>query len=97
MISDAVRVDLGIKPEETFWRGKGCEHCHKTGYHGRMSVYELLTVSPEMRKLIKPKAEAAEIEAQALADGMVPLTEMALQAARERKTSIEEVYRSRIT
>jgi type IV pilus assembly protein PilB len=97
IISDAVRADLGIKPEETFWRGKGCEHCHKTGYHGRMSVYELLTVSPEMRKLIKPKAEAAEIEAQAIADGMVPLTDMALQAAREKKTSIEEVYRSRIT
>ncbi len=96
-VSDDVKLDLDIKPDEVFWRGAGCEHCHKTGYHGRMVVYELLTVTPDMRKLIQPHAEAASIERQAIIDGMLPLTQMALQAARERKTSIEEVYRSRIT
>lgn len=46
-----VEVDPSIRPElkvtsgETFYRGKGCEHCHDTGVHGRRAVYELLTVS----------------------------------------------------
>ena len=96
-ITDDVRQDLGLRPDEVFWRGSGCEHCHKTGYHGRMVVYELLVVTPEMRKLIGPKTEAADVEKQAVLDGMIPLTQMAVQAARERKTSIQEVYRTRLT
>ena len=96
-VNEEVRQLLGIGPDEVFYRGKGCEHCHKTGYHGRMVVYELLTVSSALRHMIHPDAEAAEIEEQAVRDGMVPLTEMALNAARERKTSIEEVFRVRLT
>jgi type IV pilus assembly protein PilB len=96
-VGDEVRDVLGIAPDEKFFRGAGCEHCHKTGYHGRMAVYELLTVTPGLRRLIEPDAVAADIEQQAIRDGMVTLTQMALQAARERKTSIEEVFRVRLT
>jgi type IV pilus assembly protein PilB len=95
-VTEDVRTDLGLQPDEIFWRGQGCEHCYKTGYHGRMAIYELLTITPNLRRMIHLNAEAAEIERQAIADGMLPLTQMALQAARERKTSIAEVYRSRI-
>lgn len=97
VVPDEVRVILGVGPDEVFYQGKGCEHCHKTGYHGRMVVYELLTVTPALRKFIHSGAEAVKIEQQAIADGMVPLTEMALNAARERKTSIDEVFRVRLT
>jgi len=96
-VSEEVREMLAIAPDEIFYRGRGCEHCHKTGYHGRMAVYELLTVTPGLRKLVEPDAVAADIEEQAVKDGMVTLTQMALQAARERKTSIEEVFRVRLT
>ncbi|HQQ75063.1 MAG TPA: ATPase, T2SS/T4P/T4SS family, partial [Pseudomonadales bacterium] len=96
-VPEEVREVLGIGPDEQFFHGAGCEHCHKTGYHGRMAVYELLTVTPGLRKLIEPDAAAADIERQAVSDGMVTLTNMALQAARERKTSIEEVFRVRLT
>lgn len=96
LVTDDVRLDLGLAPDEVFWKGRGCEHCYRTGYHGRMVVYELLTVSPALRQLIQPHIEAAAIEQQAIADGMIPLTQMALAAAREQKTSIAEVYRSRI-
>ncbi len=96
-VPDEIRHDLGISSSEVFFRGKGCEHCHKTGYHGRMSVYELLVVTPELRKLIVADASAMDIERQAILDGMVPLTQMALEAARDRKTSIEEVFRVRLT
>lgn len=96
-VPEEVREVLEVGADEVFYRGAGCEHCHKTGYHGRMAVYELLTVTSGLRKLIEPDAVAADIEAQAVKDGMVTLTEMALQAARERKTSIEEVFRVRLT
>lgn len=96
-VPEEVREVLNVGADEVFYRGAGCVHCHKTGYHGRMAVYELLTVTPGLRHLIEPDAAAADIEAQAVKDGMVTLTEMALQAARERKTSIEEVFRVRLT
>lgn len=101
MVEDEISEDivgaLGIAPHETFFRGKGCEHCHRTGYYGRMSVYELLVVTPELRRMIVPDANAMDLERQAILDGMVPLTQMALQAARDKKTSIEEVFRVRLT
>ncbi|HQQ62644.1 MAG TPA: GspE/PulE family protein [Pseudomonadales bacterium] len=96
-ISEDIVGALGISPHEKFYRGKGCEHCHRTGYHGRMSVYELLVVTPELRRMIVPDANAMDLERQAILDGMVPLTQMALQAARDKKTSIEEVFRVRLT
>lgn len=96
-IEPHIREALHVKPEEVFYRGKGCEHCHMTGYHGRVAVYELLVVTPSLRTLIVPNANAADIENQAIIDGMVPLTQMALNIARERKTSIEEVFRIRLT
>ena len=96
-VSEEVRKVLGIGSDEQFFHGAGCEHCQKTGYQGRMAVYELLTVTPGLRKLLELGTAATDVERQAVSDGMVTLTNMALQAARERKTSIEEVFRVRLT
>ncbi len=95
-ISPDILEILGVDPEEKFFRGVGCDHCNKTGYFGRMAVYELLTVTDGLRRLIRPETEAVDIEQQAISDGMVSLTQMALQAAREHKTSIAEVFRVRL-
>jgi type IV pilus assembly protein PilB len=95
-ISADILEILGVDPGEKFFRGVGCDHCNKTGYFGRMAVYELLTVTDGLRRLIRPETEAVDIEKQAISDGMVSLTQMALQAAREHKTSIAEVFRVRL-
>lgn len=91
-----VRKMMNIPETEVFWKGKGCEFCHETGYRGRRAVYELLTVTPALRHCIVEGASIEAIEKQALADGMRPLTAYALDVARSGETSLEEVYRIRL-
>ncbi|WP_455209884.1 GspE/PulE family protein [Kaarinaea lacus] len=96
-VDEAVYEALNISPDEKFYKGKGCEKCRNTGYQGRMAVYELLMMSPELRKMVSNGVGADFIEAKAIEEGMVPLTENALKAAREQKTSLAEVYRVRLS
>jgi type IV pilus assembly protein PilB len=95
-VEPAVRQTLGVAEDEVFYRGAGCEYCSRTGYGGRIAVYELLRVSEALRGLIVPEAAAAEIHRQAAAEGMTPLTEHALALARRRVIPLSEVYRVRL-
>jgi type IV pilus assembly protein PilB len=88
---------LGVDKNEKFYRGVGCEKCNHTGYKGRMAVYELLEMSMETRAHILRGVSADIIHSQAVTDGMVPLTQNALEAARNKKTSLAEVYRVRLS
>ncbi|WP_020407133.1 GspE/PulE family protein [Hahella ganghwensis] len=87
---------LGISAEEVFYKGQGCDHCHQTGFSGRIAVYELLKITPDMHSLIQRGVAVNDIHAQAVREGMVPLTENALTLARRRTTSLSEVYRVRL-
>ncbi|MCG8668321.1 MAG: GspE/PulE family protein, partial [Pseudomonadales bacterium] len=95
-VDPQIREELGVAADETFYRGTGCDHCHHTGIHGRRAVYELLTVSPSLKSLIAARANAGEIQAQAIEDGMSQLTDHALQLARQKLISLQEVYRVRL-
>lgn len=53
------------------FRPTGCKECAETGYRGRIGVYELLRATASIKKLILQKAPLSELEATALADGMV--------------------------
>jgi len=91
-----VRQALGVAADETFHVGCGCPQCHGKGFAGRVAAYELLEVTPTLRALIQPAVSAQQIELQAIADGMRPLTQSALALARERIISLAEVYRVRL-
>jgi len=93
----AIRQVLQVGETERFVRGRGCGHCHGTGYSGRRAVYELLVVTSALRKLIAAGASSAAIEACAVEEGMQPLTRNALDLARRGETSLGEVYRIRLT
>ena len=95
-VEKAARETLRVDEDEVFYRGAGCDHCNGTGYRGRLAVYELLRVTEPLRRLIEAGASEDAIRAQALADGMVPLTEQALRLARRRITTLEETYRIRL-
>ena len=96
-VSEAIRKQLNLNQSDIFYKGKGCDQCHNIGYSGRLAVYELLTTSTDVRKLIQPKVNAADIEEAAIAGGMVPLTQRAIELAKQKSTSIEEVYRVRLS
>ena len=42
----------GVVPRTGLWRGEGCMFCSNTGYQGRIGVYELLSITPEIKRLI---------------------------------------------
>lgn len=95
-VPDHVLGALGLDHSETFKVGAGCEHCNGRGFAGRIAVYELLEVTPSLRRLIQPNVAAQTIEEQAVSDGMRPLTQGALALAREGVISLAEVYRVRL-
>ncbi|MDO9623391.1 MAG: GspE/PulE family protein [Pseudomonas sp.] len=95
-VPDYVRTALGLDAREVFYVGRGCSHCHGKGFAGRVAAYELLEVTPALRALIQPAVAAQAIEAQAIADGMRPLTQSALALARDKLIALAEVYRVRL-
>ncbi len=95
-VPEHVRNALGLEAVEPFYVGQGCPQCHGKGVSGRVAAYELLEVTPALRAMIEPSVEAQKIEQQAIADGMRPLTQSALQLARNKLISLAEVYRVRL-
>jgi type IV pilus assembly protein PilB len=71
----------------------GCVSCKGTGYRGRIGIYEVMVMSPEIRSLILHRSSTAEIAEAAVAGGMRRLREDGLQKARSGVTSIAEVLR----
>jgi general secretion pathway protein E len=73
--------------------GKGCENCRKTGYVGRVGLFELLTVNHGVRLKIQERSTAADIKQVAVASGMRTLRDDGMAKASGGITTIEEVQR----
>ncbi len=81
--------------QHAFWRGRGCNYCGQTGYSGRTGVYELLSVTPEMRELLVTAGTThADIRWLAVEQGMQPMGAQGLRLVDEGQTSIAEIIRS---
>jgi len=79
-----------------FFRGKGCEKCNRTGYKGRMGLYELLLVNDDLRALIARNASTEELRNLARKQGMVTLRDSGMEAVFAGMTTAEEVIRETI-
>ena len=90
-----VREELGVGAEEVFQTGRGCHHCEGLGVFRRQAVYELMVMTPRMRQLIVPGANADALHAAAVAEGMIPLTQAAVALARSGVISLAEAWRVR--
>src|SRR5215510_14367871 len=75
------------------FRGAGCDACRKTGYKGRVGVYELFIITEEVRSLILRKASSGEIRRMAVERGMISLREDAWAKARAGLTTVDEILR----
>jgi type IV pilus assembly protein PilB len=93
-ISTMMRQNLKLKADEIFYQGKGCDQCHRTGFAGRLAVYELLLINEEIRDLIQPSMSADQVSKIAIENGMTPLAVNGINQARLKLTSIAEVYRA---
>ncbi len=96
VVENIKRVLGKIVPENkpmVLYKGMGCEECGKTGYSGRIGVYEVLVVSQTIMKLILERSSASDIEKQAVAEGMLTLKQDGYMKALEGMTTLEEVLR----
>lgn len=84
---------IGVRElDRHFYRGSGCEECRGTGYRGRIGIFELLAVDPQLRELILQKRSSAEIKAAAR-KSMITMHEDAVDKAAQGITSLEEIVR----
>lgn len=79
--------------QPVFWKGAGCDRCQKTGYSGRMGIYEVLMMTPSLRSLIKPGMSSVEFKNAALKEGFRIITDDGIEKALQGFTTIEEVFR----
>ena len=84
------REDIGDKK---FYYGKGCSNCNESGYRGRKSICELLTMSPELMELILKNAPTMTIRSKAREQGMVTIREDGVQSIINGETTVDEVLR----
>ncbi len=76
-----------------FWRGQGCSHCYGTGYLGRKSVYEVLSASKRVQRMIIDRMDDEAIKEQAVAEGMRTLRMGAIAEVLDGQTTVEEIVR----
>jgi len=73
------------------YKAQGCEACNETGYSGRVGLYELMTVTPEIKRLIKSNAETDSITSSAIQAGMLTLKQDGILKILQGKTDMKQV------
>jgi type IV pilus assembly protein PilB len=76
-----------------FMKGTGCDTCSGTGYKGRAGLYEVMSMSPELRRMILRGASVADIQTQAVTDGMLTLRMDGMKKIERGVTTLEEVVK----
>jgi type IV pilus assembly protein PilB len=84
----------GPQDKDTFYHGQGCNFCAGTGYQDRIGVYELLRITPEIKRLIVGWATQEELRRLAQKQGMRTLREEAIALVAQDITTVSEVIRS---
>jgi type IV pilus assembly protein PilB len=84
---------LGMQVGQPIFRIVGCKFCGKTGYKGRLAIYEVMSSDGHVRDLIYTGAPPSEIEEAAVIAGMVPLWLDGFEKVLAGDTSIEEILR----
>ena len=84
---------LKVNVPVTIFEPVGCEHCDNTGYKGRISVIEALTIGAELDELIAKRATLGELKNCAQRSGYKTLADDAIRVVLDGKTSLQEVSR----
>jgi type IV pilus assembly protein PilB len=96
-IPAAALKKVGFSEDDTkavkCYRGKGCSVCNGSGYKGRIALYEVMPVGPEIKELVLEGASADEIKRTAVKLGMRTLRMSGVNKIKEGTTSVEEVLR----
>ena len=87
----------GITPEmlegATFMKGRGCGHCQKSGYKGRLGIFELMVMTNKIREMAFQGAATQEIRRAAVSQGMRIMFEDGIAKTLRGITTLDEVFR----
>jgi type IV pilus assembly protein PilB len=86
-------LGIGDRDMETmrFYRGTGCDYCHKSGYRGRMALYEVLVVNEKIREAVVEKGSVSKIKKLAKERGTRSLRDSGILKVLDGSTTVEEV------
>jgi type IV pilus assembly protein PilB len=94
--SDELAV-LGMQEEDvadiTFFKGAGCDSCDGTGYRGRAGLYEVMALSPSLRRMILKGESTADLQKKAVEEGMLTLRMDGIMKLRKGVTTLEEIVK----
>ena len=82
-----------INKIKELFRPAGCSRCGKTGYRGRLGLYEIMPISEEIEMLTAERKSSEDIKKVAIEQGMVTLRDDGLEKVRAGMTSLEEIFR----
>ncbi|HSM09924.1 MAG TPA: type IV-A pilus assembly ATPase PilB [Gemmatimonadota bacterium] len=77
----------------TFYRGEGCESCNDMGYSGRQGLYEVMVMTPALRRMVLAAASTADLKDTAVDEGMLTLRMDGLSKVRKGITTLDEVIK----
>ena len=83
----------GKKENVQLYHGTGCNYCYNSGYHGRKAIYEILRISPEIRREIVKSADDNTITQMAIKEGMRMLRQNGVEEVLNGTTTLEELQR----
>lgn len=87
---------LGIPPEGTYMKGKGCTECRGTGLDGRIGLLEAVPLTPSLRGMIAQGASSVKLQEEARRLGFLSLRDHAIRKAKSGIIPLEEVARTTV-
>jgi type IV pilus assembly protein PilB len=85
------QLRMSGNPPPNFYRGQGCVNCNGSGFQGRTGLFEMLTISKEIRKLILCNASTMDIQDMAIKEGMVTIRQSGIAKVLAGETTIDQV------
>jgi type IV pilus assembly protein PilB len=79
--------------DEKIMRGKGCDKCRKTGYAGRLGIYELLIMDDQLRDMVTANPDVIQLRRKCREKGLITLREDGFGKVRAGLTTIDEILR----
>lgn len=90
-------IPKGTLPDNMVYKGAGCTNCNQTGYKGRIGLYEVMPISPDIRSLILKGGSSDDIAKQAEKEAMVTLRQDGIEKVKNGVTTIEELMRETVS
>ncbi|MGE4282263.1 MAG: GspE/PulE family protein [Clostridia bacterium] len=86
-------LGLTLEEQPIFYKGKGCNFCHHSGYQGRVGVYEIMPISHHIRQIINQGESSDVLYQQAVKEGMSTLKKSCIRLVQQGMTTFEELVR----